>query len=183
MINSPMLASSSWPVLGVIALALAHQRGQQGVAAALGFAGPGQVVPGHEIGEIGAGEIAVGCFAFVVEQLIHVVQALVVRERRQHGDVVAAKAGRQQQVAFGVVDVLQIGRRQHAQQRIAELAAGELLRVVLDLVEQDRHEIDHAADLRMAFEMRRHVDVVLHGVQVDPGQDELAGRRVASADF
>jgi hypothetical protein len=54
---------------------------------------------------------------------------------------------------------------------------GELLRVVLDLVEQHRHEINHAADLRMAFEVRRHVDVVLHGVQVHPGQDELAGRR------
>ena len=35
----------------------------------------------------------------------------------------------------------------------------------------------------MAFEVRGHVDIVFHGVQVHPGQDELARRRVASAEF
>jgi hypothetical protein len=66
---------------------------------------------------------------------------------------------------------------------VAKLPVGELLRVVLDLVEQYRDEIDDAMNLRMAFQVRRHVDVVLHGMQVHPGQDELAACRAVSADF
>ena len=82
-----------------------------------------------------------------------------------------------------LADKLQVGRGQHAQQRIAELAAGKLLRVILYLIEQHRHKIHHAVDLRMALEMRRHIDIILDGVQIDPGQDEFSGRRIASADF
>ena len=107
-------------------------------------------------------------------------QALVLGKGGQHGGLVAAKAGGQQHLPVRLAEVLQVGRRQHAQQRIAKPAAGELLRVVLDLVEQHRHQIDHTADLRMAFEVPGHVDVVLHGMQIDPGQHELRagfGRR------
>jgi len=81
------------PVGGVITFTLADQGGKQRVAAAFGFACPDQVVPGDKVGKISAGEIGECRFAFAAEAQIEVVQVPVTGEGRQHGGMIAEKAG------------------------------------------------------------------------------------------
>jgi hypothetical protein len=101
-------------------------------------------------------------------------QMPVVRIGRQHGGVIAAEAGVEQQPAVVIADGFHVGYGQQAQQRVAEVAALELCRIVFELFEQYRHEIDHGTDLRMALQVRGHVAVVLQAVQIGPGQHEVA---------
>ncbi len=89
------------PVGAGISLALAHQFGQHRLAAACGFAGPCQVIPGDQVGEIGIGEVSQRRFALVCQIAIQVEQALVAGERHEHGGVIAAKAGLQQKIPLG----------------------------------------------------------------------------------
>ena len=67
-----------------------------------------------------------------------------------------------------------IGQRRTAGEVLAD-APGD----VLELLDEHRTEIDHRARVRVALQMRRHVGVVLDGVQVGPRQRVLAGERVA----
>jgi hypothetical protein len=55
----------------------------------------------------------------------------------------------------------------------------DLAAVVLDLVEQHRHEIDHRADARMPLQMVGHVGVILDRMQVYPRQHVLVAGMVA----
>ena len=64
---------------------------------------------------------------------------------------------------------------QHPEQRIADMAALELLFIILQLLDQDGHEIHHRLRLRMLLQMKGHVGVILHGVQIRPGQHIFAG--------
>ena len=165
------------PVLESETLALRHQLGQRRLPSHLGFARPDQVIPDQDVGEIGAGEIARRP-ALAVEQLVQFLQALVARIGRHHALMVAGKAAGQHQAALGLVHAIQVFPRQQAQQGIAEGAGFELARVILDLVEQHRHEIHHRPHSRMVLQVRRHVGVVLEGVQVGPRPAEFAAGEV-----
>jgi hypothetical protein len=161
-------------VVGDVAFALAHQPCDQRIAPPLRLAAPGEVIPGHQVGKILGGKITTGAFALRREHLVKLVQALVLGEGRQHGGVVAAKAGSQQQIPFGFEMAPRSGVASMRSRGSRKRPLANCCAVILDLVEQHRHEVHHAPDLRMALQVRRHVGVILHGMQVHPGQHELA---------
>jgi len=107
-----------------------------------------------------------------------VAQAAIGGEGFEHGRGVAAEGHVEQPFALGGRQAVGFRPAGDAQQRVAPLATGELFGVILDLVEQYGHEIDRAADGRVALQVSRHVGVVLDGVQEDPGQQELAAVRM-----
>ena len=157
---------------------LGHQFGNGLSVAAQALTAPGQQVPGGQIGEIGARKMAEGVAVVGAHAGQHVAQAPVGGERLDHGRCVAAEGHVEQPVAIRGRQVVRVWIAGDAQQGIAPLSGRELVRVILDLVEQNRHEIDRAADARMALQVRCHVGIVLDGVQQHPGQDELAAFRM-----
>ncbi len=166
-------------VVGREAFALGHQFGEQRLAAALGFAAPGEVVPGQQVGAIGAGQVGERGRPFAHQRLVQLQQPPEAGKRLDHRRPVAAEAAVQEQRALRGGQVVEAGALQQAQQGVAEHAGLELAHVVVDLIEQHRHEIDHRAHARMALEMRRHVGVVLERVQVGPRQREAAAGTIA----
>src|SRR5205823_14634256 len=56
---------------------------------------------------------------------------------------------------------------------------GDAPRDLVQLLDQERREIHHGARGGAPLEVRRHVGVVLHRVQVGPGQLVLTGERIA----
>ena len=83
------------------------------------------------------------------------------------------------QRALGLVHAIGVGMREQAQERVAQLAALELARVVLDLIQQNRHQVDGCVHARALLEVPRHVGVVLERVQIHPWEQELAVGRIA----
>ena len=136
------------------------------------------MIPGQQVSQVLSGKITeTGWFA--LQQRIDLVQAMVRRVRLHHHLVIAAKAAVENQLALSIADRFCILDSEKAQQRVANVAAGELVGVVLELVEQNRNEVEHATGARVRFQMRRHVAVVLEGVQVGPGEGEITGGVIA----
>ncbi len=93
--------------------------------------------------------------------------------------MVGLEAAAQHQVAVGRVEAVQVGMRKQPQERIAKPSGGELVRVILELVEQHRGEIDHRAHLGVILQVRSHVAVILDRMQVHPGLGIFAGGVIA----
>lgn len=53
-----------------------------------------------------------------------------------------------------------------------------LNQVGFDLFEQNRGKVDHCPGLRLMLQMRRHIAIILDGVQIHPGKQELPGPHV-----
>ena len=146
------------------------------------LAEPGEVVPGDEVGEVAAIVEVAPAFRVGVGPARQVDQPAVGREAVDHPARVGASARRDQLVLLVRVGRRR-GRRERLQQRIANRGAvGErrvdLARVILELVEQHRREVDHRPGARLGLEVRGHVHVVLDAVQVGPGLAVDAARRV-----
>ncbi len=146
--------------------------------AAQAFAGPHEHEPDGEVDVKTAGQVAHGVGVLRPDEGEQVAQAAIRGERFEHGRRVAAEGHVEQPVLLCRRQQVGIGVGDDAQQRIAPLPAAELVAVVLDLVEQHRHEIDRAAHAGMALEVAGHVGVVLERVQQHPGQHEIAAFRV-----
>ncbi len=73
---------------------------------------------------------------------------------------------------------------EQAQNRIRQMRAVLHVRIdspreLLQLLDEHRREVHDGARVRLRLEVRSHVDVVLDGVQVRPGQDVLARDRAS----
>ncbi len=165
-------------VLEVEGVALGHQSRHQMAFAAQAFAGPHEHEPDGEVDVEAAGEVAHGVGVLRPDEGEQVAQAAIRGERFEHGRRVAAEGHVEQPVLLFRRQQVGVGVGDDAQQRIAPLPAAELVAVILDLVEQHRHEIDRAPHAGMAFEVAGHVGVVLERVQQHPGQHEIAAFRV-----
>ena len=153
---------------------LAHQADHQLMLAAQALAAPYQVIPGKQIGIELPGQVAQGRSGAATQHLIQIGQTLVAGIGGDHLGVVAAETAVQDQIALFRLQPFQALARQQAQQGIAQAAAGKLLRVVFQLIEQHRHEIDHRTYAGMLLQVVGHVGVILDGVQVNPWQQEFA---------
>ena len=173
------IAEQAAPVVNSEALALAHQFRQQGRAPPFRLAGPRQVIPGDQVGEVASRQIADAKARLVAAQAAQLEQALVARVGSEYARMVAAETGLEQPMALLQGEVVMAFPHQHAQQGIAQGVAVELGDVVLDLVQQHGNEIHHGADRRVALQVGGHVRVVLEAVQIDPGQQELAAVVIA----
>ena len=126
-----------------------------------------------------AGQVAQAIAVVAAHVVENVAQPPIVGERFEHGRRMAAESHVEQPGLLFRRQLQRVGHRRNAQQGVAPLAAGKLFGVVGNLVEQHGHEIDRAANVRVMLEVRRHVGVILDGVQENPGQQELAGFRMA----
>ena len=175
-------ASSSRRCCGREAAALRGERGDARVRAAHGLAEPRQVIPDREI----------------VNELVRGVRnALGRRERLRdawqargtgrsaRSSACAARAGTPSAARAARPDRCGTGPGPSSAstgsgsgvpwRRCAVIRSRELL----ELLDEHRREIHHGARGRLRLQMRRHVDVVLDGVQVRPGQHVLAREGIA----
>ena len=83
------------------------------------------------------------------------------------------------QLAILLTDVRQILPDKHRQQRITELVRFELLGVILELLQQNRHKVKCDARNRISFQVVSHIAVILNGVQIGPWQHIFVAYQIA----
>jgi hypothetical protein len=163
---------------------LAAARGEarhQRIAAPHGLPEPRQVMPdGQILNELIGG---VGDALESTERLGDRRQLEVRPEALDHVLAVPAQAGAQQRQALGRCARHRL-RTEECQHRIRQRRTGlEVLGDapcdLLELLDEQRGEVDHRARGRVRLQVRRHVGVILDGVQVGPRQRVLTGERVA----
>ena len=163
---------------------LAAARGEprhQRVAAPHGLPEPRQVIPDRQIvDELIRG---VGDALGRTERLGDRRQLEVRTEALDHVLAVPAQAGAQQRQALGrrARHRVRPEEREHriGQRRTGLQMLGDAPCDLLELLDEQRGEVDHRARGRVRLQVRRHVGVILDGVQVGPRQRVLAGERIA----
>ena len=161
------------------ALCFGDQSGHDVVAASYCLPHPRDVIPAEQIAKVLRRQIGSSGFAVALRHSMERKQPAVCRVGFDQLLMVGPEAGIQNKIALFQVELLKIRLRKQAQQRVAEASAGELIGVVLDLIEQYGREVQHHAHARVRFEMRSHVAVVLDGVQVHPGLHEISAGVIA----
>ena len=154
-------------------LALRHQLDDHRMIATHGLARPREVVPGEQVGQVAAGQVVEPSTALRLGETEEFEQPPIRGIGLDHLLVIRAEAAVEEQVAIGRAEGVEFLGIEEAEQRVAQPAGVELVGVVLELVQQHRHPVHHGTYARMPLEVRRHVRVILHGVQVDPRQAEL----------
>ncbi len=145
------------------------------------MAEPGEVIPGQQVEEILIGKIgempldALVADAGGVGGADHAQQAVKCRIGMDHARGMAALAVVDDAQALGRVRRNRLDAGQQVEHGVLGRGAlvqqvSQLQRIVVELLEQNRGEIDHHPHLRVALQVRRHVAVVLHAVQVHPRQ-------------
>ena len=142
---------------------------------------PGDVVPSQQVQKELLVHIGQTVFVdpFAVERHHHVEQAAKTRVDVDHQWCVRAPAGAYDLDTFSRIRRYRFNACEQVQQRIRKAACGlqvplELLSIVVELFEQNRCEVHHAAHLRVRFQVSRHVYIVLQRMQIDPGQAIVA---------
>ena len=123
------------PVGQVEAAALGHQLFDDAMLAPQGFTGPGQDIPGGEVGKVLARQVVRVVSVLGPNEVPQVAQLPVGSKRLQHAQGIAAKSCFEQPGAVGFWQGIRIRPAQAAQQPIAPLAVIKLLAVIFDLVE------------------------------------------------
>ena len=142
--------------------------------------GPCQVVPDQEVSQKLVVNIKLG-LVVVAEPVGQVDEFPQAGEAVDEMGLVGLAAGGDEVPASGHIQG-QPRTGEGGQQGVPDACAGrqpglDLPGIVLDLLQQDRGEIDHGASLGLGLQVRGHVRVILEGVEVDPRQVELAAAR------
>lgn len=152
-----------------------HQAQHQGVFASYRFPGPGQVIPGDQIGQITAREPVDAGLVALAHALPELVESPIGRKRLQHGRQIHLETTLDQGQTFRARQGAEVRVDQFGEQRVAQVAAAELVDVIVELLQQGRHKIHYGAHIRVLFQMRSHVGIILEGMQIGPGQKKNAG--------
>ncbi len=158
--------------------ALFHQTLHQFVGAPHTLTHPGKVVPHQQIRQITVRQVLLQFRLLIGQRSQGFVQAMVGRKGLDHLGKIAAVTGTEDELALFVRQVLHRGPGQQCQQGIAHRPGLELVAVILQLLYQRGHEVDHAGHVRVLFEVPGHVRVILDGMEVSPWQLEPAIKAV-----
>ena len=164
-------------VIQAEAPALALQGVDPRVVVADVLPGPGQVIPDQEVGEKLVVDVEVR-LVVATEPVGQVDELPQAGEAIDEMGLVGLVAGEDQLPAPGQVQG-QPRTGEGGQQGVMDALAGgqpslDLPRVILDLFQQHRGEIDHGAGQGLGLQVRGHVRIVLEGMEIDPGQVVLA---------